>query len=63
MAGKLKRGDCGTDLEKGGREKVEDHRGVTIMSASYKIYVTILAERLRKEVQERGIITAEPNRF
>jgi len=29
--------------------------GVTIMSTLYKIYVAILAERLRKEVEKRGI--------
>jgi len=37
-------------LKSGEGWKVENYRGVTIMSASYKIYVGILAERLRIEV-------------
>jgi len=47
MAGKLERGDSDTNLKRGKGEKVEDHRRVIIMSVSYKIYVAILAERLK----------------
>lgn len=40
-------------IKKGEGEKVEKYRGITIMMTLYKIYVTILAERLRKEVEEK----------
>jgi len=43
-------------LKSGEGRKVENYRGITIMSASYKIYAGILAERLRTEVEEGGII-------
>jgi len=43
-------------LKKGEGERLEDFRGITIMPAVYKIYAMILAERLRKEVEEKGII-------
>jgi len=46
-------------LKKEKRERV-NHREVTIMSASYKIYV-ILAER--NEVEKRGLIPQNPTNF
>jgi len=43
---------------------VKDHKGLLIIiSASYKIYVAILAERLRKKVEERGIIPQNQTGF
>lgn len=36
--------------KKRGAERVEDHRGVTLMPTAYKIYAMVLAERLRGEV-------------
>lgn len=38
-------------VKKGERETVENNKGVTIMSASYKIYAITLAERLRRDVE------------
>jgi len=49
-------------LKKGEGERVKDHRG-TIMSASYKIYMAILAERLKNEVEERGKIPQNQTGF
>jgi len=43
-------------IKKGDGERAEDYRGVTLMSSIYKIYTTILAERLKEEVERRGII-------
>lgn len=40
-------------LKKGEGEKVEE---ITIMSASYKVYATTLAVRLRRDVEEKEII-------
>lgn len=40
-------------LKKGGGEKVEEYRGVTLMSTLYKVYAAVLAERLREELKVR----------
>lgn len=34
---------------------MEDHRGVTLMQTAYKVYATVLTERLREELEDRGI--------
>jgi len=43
-------------VKKGEVEEIEEYRGVTIMAALYKIYVSVLEERLRAEVEEKEII-------
>jgi len=43
-------------LKKGEGESLEDFRGITIMPTAYKIYAMILAERLRKDVEEKGVV-------
>lgn len=43
-------------VKKGNGEVVEEYRGVTLMSSFYKIYVSILAERLGIEVEEKRIL-------
>lgn len=43
-------------IKKKRRRKVKEYMGVTIMTALYKIYAFVLAERLRKEVEQKGII-------
>jgi len=42
-------------VKKGKEEKVEEYKKVTLMSSVYKIYATILAERISEEVEEKGI--------
>jgi len=42
---------------------VEDYRGVTLMTSAYKIYVTMLAERIREEVEVRRIMPANQAGF
>ena len=39
-------------FKKGDPKSVENYRGVTLLCTAYKIYAGILAERLRKEVEE-----------
>lgn len=43
-------------VKKGEGEKIEEYRGVTLMSTLYKICTTVLAERLREEVEGKRII-------
>jgi hypothetical protein len=37
---------------------VEDYGRVTLMTTLYKIYMMVLAKRLREEVDRRGIVPA-----
>lgn len=43
-------------MKKGKEEKVEEYRGVTLMSTLYKVYESVLAERLREEIENKSII-------
>ncbi|KMQ82464.1 axoneme-associated protein [Lasius niger] len=43
-------------LKKGEGGRVENYRGVTLMPSLYKIYMMVLADRLREEVESKGII-------
>ena len=43
-------------LKKGEGREVNDFRGVTLTPSLYKVYTAELAERLRKEVEEKGMI-------
>lgn len=38
-------------IKKGEREKVEEHREVTLTQTAYKVYVSVLTERLREEME------------
>lgn len=48
-------------VKRGRGERVEEHRGITIMSTIYKIYASVLAERLREE--EKGMIPPNQTGF
>jgi len=50
-------------IKKGDGERVENYRGVTLMPSIYKIYTTILAERLKEEVEGKGIIPSNQTGF
>lgn len=52
MAGELDRKNDNTNSE----ERAKKYKGVTLMSIMYKIYVTVLAKKLREEVEEKKII-------
>lgn len=43
-------------LKNGKGRKVGEFRGITLMPSMYKIYTTILAERLRDDVEGKGLI-------
>ena len=43
-------------LKKGSGKKVEDYRGITLTQTAYKKYESVLAERLRKVVEGKGLL-------
>ncbi|XP_071577651.1 uncharacterized protein [Temnothorax nylanderi] len=50
-------------VKKGHGERVEDYRGVTIMPTLYKIYASVLAERLKEDVENKGILPPNQTGF
>jgi len=50
-------------LKKGKGDKVKDYRGVTIMPTIYKIYAAVLAERLREDIEGKGMIPPNQTGF
>lgn len=42
---------------------VEDYRGVTLTQTTYKIYTSILAKRLREEVERKAILPLNQTGF
>ncbi|XP_017880858.1 uncharacterized protein LOC108625382 [Ceratina calcarata] len=43
-------------VKKGTGLKVEEYRGVTLMPTLYKVYASVLARRLEKEVEEKRMV-------
>lgn len=50
-------------IKKGAGDRVENYRGVTLMPTIYKIYVGILTERLREEMEEGNMIPESQTGF
>lgn len=50
-------------LKKGERREVRDYRGVALLPTIYKIYVAVLAERLREEVKGKQMISHNQTGF
>jgi len=48
-------------LKKDQESKVEDYMGVTTIYKIYTIYASILAEKLRKEIECNGLDSTESN--
>jgi len=49
-------------MKKGEVEKVE-YRGVTLLPTLYKLYVSVLAERLNEELEGKGIVPQNQTSF
>lgn len=50
-------------MKSGRGEAVEKYREVTIMPTLYKVYTAVLAERLREEMEGKGVISQNQTRF
>ncbi|XP_043280376.1 uncharacterized protein [Venturia canescens] len=50
-------------VKKGEGKRVEEYRGVTVMLSLYKIYATVLARRLEREIEEKGIVPPNQTGF
>jgi len=50
-------------VKKGEGRKVEEYRGVTLMTTLYKIYLMVLAGRLKTECEEKEVIPQNQTGF
>lgn len=50
-------------IKKGEGEGVGDYRGETLMPTLYKVYVAIITERLREEVEKKKIVPHDQTGF
>jgi len=50
-------------VKRGEGERVEEYRGITIAQSAYWIYTTILADRLKREVEEGGVLPPNQTGF
>lgn len=62
MAGEWKEGVIIPIVKKGEGRKVEEYRGVTLMTP-YKIYLMVLTERIKKDCEEKRIIPQNETGF
>lgn len=37
--------------------KIEEHRSVTLLPTAYKVYASVLANKLRKEMEEKKLVS------
>ncbi|KMQ90634.1 neurofilament medium polypeptide-like protein [Lasius niger] len=42
-------------VKRGAGERVEEYRGVTLMPTLYKVYIGVLKERLKEEIEEKDV--------
>lgn len=52
----LKEGIIVPIVKKEEGDKVTDYRGMTLLTMIYKIYVAILAERIKEDTEVKGLI-------
>jgi len=57
MAEEWKEGVIIPIVKKGEGRKIEEYRGVTLMTALYKIYLMVLTERIKKDCEEKSYTT------
>ena len=50
-------------VKKGAGENVEDYRGITLTQTAYKVYASVLAERVRVEVEGKRMLRPSQTRF
>lgn len=50
-------------VKKGEGTTVKEYRGVTLTQTAYKVYTAIIAERLRKELEEKNILPSSQAGF
>lgn len=50
-------------IKKGEGENVEEYREVTLMQTAYKMYASVLPERLRNEIEKKNLLPPNQTEF
>ncbi|KMQ83226.1 endonuclease-reverse transcriptase, partial [Lasius niger] len=50
-------------VKKGRGDEIKEYRKVTLMPSLYKIYTAVLGARLRREIEEKGVLAGSQARF
>jgi hypothetical protein len=43
-------------LKKGEKNRTENYRGITLLNTGYKLYASVLSERMKREIEEKGVL-------
>jgi hypothetical protein len=43
-------------FKQGEKHKAENYRGITLLNTGYKLYVSLLSEKMKKEIEENGVV-------
>jgi hypothetical protein len=41
---------------KGEKNRAENYRGITLLNTGYKLYASVLSERMKREIEEKGVL-------
>jgi hypothetical protein len=43
-------------FKKGEKNRAENYRGITLLNTGYKLYTSVLSERMKREIEEKGVL-------
>jgi hypothetical protein len=43
-------------LQKGEKNRTENYRGITLLNTGYKLHASVLVERMKREIKEKGVV-------
>jgi hypothetical protein len=43
-------------FKKGEKNRAENYRGITLLNTGYKLYSSVLSERMKREIEEKGVL-------
>lgn len=43
-------------MKKGEGKRIDEYRGITLLQTAYKVYVAVLAGRLRRQIENKGLL-------
>jgi hypothetical protein len=43
-------------FKKGEKNRAENYRGITLLNTGYKLYASVLSERMKREIEEKGVL-------
>jgi hypothetical protein len=43
-------------FKQGEENRAENYRGITLLNTGYKLYVSVLSEKMKREIDEKGVV-------